>query len=152
MELTKEALDNVRFRTKGLWYNAQQVDTFLEQLTAAVEQEEKLRGEMQEEASALRSHAEEQLAEIASLKAQLEETRQNIETALRENESVKAALAEETAKVAELQTEEHIKERETLLQDVKALRALRDQFRAALEQDLTDFTEKLQNLNSGTML
>ena len=152
MELTKEALDNVRFRTKGLWYNAQQVDTFLEQLTAAVEQEELLREERQAEASALRERVEEQLAEIAALKAQLEEARQSIETALQETENTKAALAEETAKVAELQTEEHVRERETLLQDVKALRALRDRFRAAMEQDLTDFTEKLRNLTSAGML
>ena len=40
MELTREALAQVKFRTRGQWYDALQVDQFIEELMAAADRQE----------------------------------------------------------------------------------------------------------------
>ena len=43
MELTREALRAVEFRSRGQWYQARQVDQFIEELTVAVDQAQRER-------------------------------------------------------------------------------------------------------------
>ena len=39
MDLTKQTLEGAQFRSRGKWYLAEQVDTFLEALKASVEED-----------------------------------------------------------------------------------------------------------------
>ena len=65
----KEAIERVQFRTRGKWYLAQQVDSFLEELSVRVDQESRERDSLEREAGTLReekAHLEVELREAVS--------------------------------------------------------------------------------------
>ncbi len=56
MELTRQVLDDVKFETKGRWYNADQVDEFLEELAESVEQAQAEVARLRQEVRGLNPH------------------------------------------------------------------------------------------------
>lgn len=122
MKLNTEALAQLKFRSKGKWYDGRQVDAFLDELTVAA-------AEWERELSA----GDRRCAELQE-----------------ENRHLRAELA---AMQAQAKTPETIaQERERLLADIKALRAFRERFRAAVEQDVEEFGEKARQFRSEELL
>lgn len=54
MELTRQVLDDVKFETRGRWYNADQVDAFLDELAAAVEESRREADQLRQELQAVK--------------------------------------------------------------------------------------------------
>ena len=111
MKLTSQAVANVKFRSRGKWYHAGQVDAFMESLRA--------------------------------------------ETArCREREETYAAVLSEGEKESErrLLCRELEKERDRLIQDIKALQDFREAFRASIERDVTSLTEQIKGFESDKLL
>lgn len=122
MRLNTDALAQLKFRTKGKWYDGRQVDAFIDELTvAAAEWERELTAgecrcaELQEENERLRE-------ELLTMRAQAESP------------------------------ETLTQERERLLSDIKALRAFRERFRVAVEQDVEEFSRKAKQFASEELL
>ena len=66
MELTREALRAVEFRSRGQWYQARQVDQFIEELTVAVDQAQRERDTLRQKLEEARSQREELAARAAA--------------------------------------------------------------------------------------
>lgn len=129
MELTKQALENVKFRSRGKWYDAGQVDAFLDELMVAAET-------AQRELTETRSRAK-------ALSQQMEALQEEKQALL-----VKIQALEEQGK----ETLEKKQERDRLIQDIKALRAFRETFRNAVEQDAASLSEQMKQLDSDKLL
>ena len=121
MELTRQVLDDVKFETKGRWYNADQVDEFLEELAESVDQ-------AQREAARLRQ-------ELRALQGEVRAVR------------VEKGQWERRPHGQDLE-----RERRELLEDVKALRQFREQFRQEVEQDAEKLLGQVRGLGSDRLL
>ncbi len=126
MELTKKALEDVKFRTRGRWYNAEEVDAFLEELTVAVDGAER----------------------------ELQESRQENRRLWRELDVLKEAPAPEPDSVEARRRicQELERERDELIQDIKALRRFRETFRESVAQDAASLSERVKGLGSDKLL
>jgi len=120
MELNRQVLDDVKFETKGRWYNADQVDEFLEELADGVDQ-------AQAEVSRLRQEVRGLKNEIRTVRAEKSQWERRRDCDLEQEES-------------------------RLLDDVKALRQFREQFRQAVEQDARQLLEQTRSLGSDRLL
>lgn len=129
MELTKQALENVKFRSRGKWYDAGQVDAFLDELMVAAETAQRELTETRSRGKALSQQVE-----------ALQEEKQAL--------LVKIQALEEQGK----ETLEKKQERDRLIQDIKALRAFRETFRNAVEQDAASLSEQMKQLDSDKLL
>lgn len=120
MELNRQVLDDVKFETKGRWYNADQVDEFLEELAESVEQAQ---------------------AETAHLRGELRGLKSEIRT-----------LRAEKSRLEHQHDYELEREQARLLEDVKALKQFREQFRKAVEQDARQVLEQVRSMGSDRLL
>lgn len=135
MELTKKALEDIKFRTRGRWYSAEQVDEFLEEMAVAAEEAER---------------------NFKSIGSRLKKAEENVE-ALREenvklwkeNERLKRE-AKSTPKPS--QTDKLLEEREQLLQDIKALKLFRERFQSAVESDAAALNAQIKEMKSKQLL
>lgn len=118
MELNRQILDDVKFETKGRWYNADQVDEFLEELAESVEQAQAEVSHLRQEVRGLKS----EIRTVRAEKTQLEHR------------------------------EDYELERTRLLEDVKALKQFREQFRRAIEQDAGQLLEQVRSMGSDRLL
>ena len=133
MDLTKELLAGASFRAKGKWYAAQQVDAFLEELSVRLEEDSREREELAEDARALRwenARLREELAAKAAPPAE--------------------ALPPEDPRLPVCRDLE--RERDSLLQDIKALRRFRESFRQAVEEDAQSLLRQVEGLPSEKLL
>ena len=117
MELTREALAQVKFRTRGQWYDALQVDQFIEELMAAADRQE-------EESRLLR---EEWMARLAQATEEAQGLRERLRALERESRAARSPAQGETQPLEE--------ERDQLIADIKALRRFRESFREAVRRD-----------------
>ena len=131
MELTREALAQVKFRTRGQWYDALQVDQFIEELMAAADRQE-------EESRLLR---EEWMAQATEEAQGLRERLRALE---RESRAARSPAQGETQPLEA--------ERDQLIADIKALRRFRESFREAVRKDAQALLEQAENLGSENML
>lgn len=135
MELTKKALEDIKFRTRGRWYSAEQVDEFLEEMAVAAEEAER---------------------NFKSIGSRLKKAEENVE-ALREenvklwkeNERLKREV-KSTPKPS--QTDKLLEEREQLLQDIKALKFFRERFQSAVESDAAALNAQIKEMKSKQLL
>ena len=134
MELTKEALAQVKFRTRGQWYDALQVDQFIEELMAAADRQE-------EESRLLR---EEWMARLAQATEEAQGLRERLHALERESRAARSPAQGETQPLEE--------ERDQLIADIKALRRFRESFREAVRKDAQALLEQAENLGSENML
>lgn len=134
MELTKEALVGARFRTRGKWYSAGQVDAFLEELTVSVDEAQREKTDLWEK--------------IRRLERRLEEEQEE-NTRLREKcvELENAARFPDRGKWEELE-----RERDQLIQDIRALRRFRETFREAVKKDAEGLLCQAGSLDSEELL
>lgn len=121
MELTRQVLDDVKFEAKGRWYNADQVDDFLEELAESVDQAQKETARLRQELRALRGE-------------------------------VRAVRVEKGQWEGRRHGQDLEQEQQSLLEDVKALRQFREQFRQAVERDAEKLLEQAQSLGSDRLL
>lgn len=129
MKLTKKDLADVKFRARGKWYDARQVDAFLDRLAVAVEERNR---ELLEVSSRARALA----AQVDALRT--------------ENEKLRAQKPRETpAAVPQPNSPEEFAR---LLEDIKALRAFRERFREAVEQDVAAFGKQVSRFSSEELL
>lgn len=134
MELTREALAQVKFRTRGQWYDALQVDQFIEELMAAADQQE-------EESRLLR---EEWMARLAQATEEAQGLRERLRALERESRAARTPAQGETQPLEA--------ERDQLIADIKALRRFRESFREAVRKDAQELLEQAGNLSSENML
>ena len=134
MELTREALAQVKFRTRGQWYDALQVDQFIEELMAAADRQE-------EESCLLR---EEWMARLAQATEEAQGLRERLRALERESRAARSPAQGETQPLEE--------ERDQLIADIKALRRFRESFREAVRRDAQALLEQAENLGSENML
>lgn len=134
MELTREALAQVKFRTRGQWYDALQVDQFIEELMAAADRQE-------EESRLLR---EEWMARLAQATEEAQGLRERLRALERESRAARSPAQGETQPLEE--------ERDQLIADIKALRRFRESFREAVRKDAQALLEQAENLGSENML
>ncbi len=134
MELTREALAQVKFRTRGQWYDALQVDQFIEELMAAADRQE-------EESRLLR---EEWMARLAQATEEAQGLRERLRALERESRAARSPAQGETQPLEE--------ERDQLIADIKALRRFRESFREAVRRDAQALLEQAENLGSENML
>ncbi len=150
MKLTKEDLEKVKFQSHGRWYNAQQVDAFLDELAVAADGAERDLGEAQKRLRALNQQVEELLEENRQLREQREAPAtapdpQPIASRRRE-------LEQRLREVEEEENRELKKERDRLIQDIKALRSFRETFRKAVEEDAAALETQLRRFGSDHLL
>lgn len=134
MELTREALAQVKFRTRGQWYDALQVDQFIEELMAAADRQG-------EESRLLR---EEWMARLAQATEEAQGLRERLRALERESRAARSPAQGETQPLEE--------ERDQLIADIKALRRFRESFREAVRKDAQALLEQAENLGSENML
>lgn len=134
MELTREALAQVKFRTRGQWYDALQVDQFIEELMAAADRQE-------EESRLLR---EEWMARLAQATEEAQGLRERLRALERESRAARTPAQGETQPLEA--------ERDQLIADIKALRRFRESFREAVRKDAQALLEQVGNLSSENML
>lgn len=134
MELTREALAQVKFRTRGQWYDALQVDQFIEELMAAADRQE-------EESRLLR---EEWMARLAQATEEAQGLRERLRALERESRAARSPAQGETQPLEE--------ERDQLIADIKALRRFRESFREAVRKDAQELLSQAGNLGSENML
>ena len=91
MELTREALAQVKFRTRGQWYDALQVDQFIEELMAAADRQE-------EESRLLR---EEWMARLAQATEEAQGLRERLRALERESRAARTPAQGETQPLEE---------------------------------------------------
>lgn len=133
MKLAKQQVVDVEFRTKGKWYDAKQVDDFLDELTVATEAAEQELSEAHETARQLTLEVEALRKENAELRVKLEES-----------------AAQPSGGTPERELPEQ--ERARLLEDIKALRAFRERFREAVARDIETFSEETRHFASDDLL
>ena len=134
MELTREALAQVKFRTRGQWYDALQVDQFIEELMAAMDQQE-------EESRLLR---EEWMARLAQATEEAQGLRERLRALERESRAARTPAQGETQPLEA--------ERDQLIADIKALRRFRESFREAVRKDAQALLSQVGDLGSEKML
>ena len=134
MELTREALAQVKFRTRGQWYDALQVDQFIEELMAAADRQE-------EESRLLR---EEWMARLAQATEEAQGLRERLRALERESRAARSPAQGETQPLEE--------ERDQLIADIKALRRFRESFREAVRKDAQALLSQVGDLGSENML
>lgn len=134
MELTREALAQVKFRTRGQWYDALQVDQFIEELMAAADRQE-------EESRLLR---EEWMARLAQATEEAQGLRERLRALERESRAARSPAQGETQPLEA--------ERDQLIADIKALRRFRESFREAVRRDAQALLEQAGSLGSENML
>lgn len=130
MELTREALAQVKFRTRGQWYDALQVDQFIEELMAAADRQE-------EESRLLR---EEWMARLAQATEEAQGLRERLRALERESRAARTPAQGETQPLEA--------ERDQLIADIKALRRFRESFREAVRKDAQALLEQAESLPS----
>lgn len=134
MELTREALAQVKFRTRGQWYDALQVDQFIEELMAAADRQE-------EKSRLLR---EEWMARLAQATEEAQGLRERLRALERESRAARTPAQGETQPLEA--------ERDQLIADIKALRRFRESFREAVRKDAQALLSQVGDLDSEKML
>lgn len=134
MELTREALAQVKFRTRGQWYDALQVDQFIEELMAAADRQE-------EESRLLR---EEWMARLAQATEEAQGLRERLRALERGSRAARAPAQGNNQPLEE--------ERDQLIADIKALRRFRESFREAVRKDAQALLSQVGDLDSEKML
>lgn len=134
MELTREALAQVKFRTRGQWYDALQVDQFIEELMAAADRQG-------EESRLLR---EEWMARLAQATEEAQGLRERLRALERESRAARSPAQGETQPLEA--------ERDQLIADIKALRRFRESFREAVRKDAQALLSQVGDLGSEKML
>lgn len=126
----KEAIERVQFRTRGKWYLAQQVDSFLEELSVRVDQESRERDSLEREAGTLR------------------EEKAHLEVELREAVSRLVQQEAPPQKPPQPSAQELEQERDGLIQDIKALRQFRDSLCRQVAQEAQTLLRQVEELSS----
>lgn len=135
MDRTKETLKHVEFRTKGKWYLALEVDSFLDQLSVSLEEDARETEELEDKLRVSRQ-------ENARLEEELKEAQGKLER-------WKEQSAEERQRRVCQELEQ---ERDLLIQDIKALRQFRESFRDAVAQDAERLIQQMEELVSSKLL
>lgn len=137
MELSRQ-LRQVQFRTKGKWYSAEQVDAFLEQITVSVDEEERESDRVRDKNKTLERDLEAARGEIRRLEGELERAK------TQENRSAGDRQRDLCRELEE--------ERDRLIQDIKALRRFREEFRSAVKGDGETLLKQIETLDSENLL
>lgn len=150
MELTREALRAVEFRSRGQWYQARQVDQFIEELTVAVDQAQRERDTLRQKLEEARSQREELAAKTAALEEEAQALAQ-------EKAALEEALAAQPKRPAWEERQHRVledlsAERDQLIADIKALRRFRESFREAVRKDAQALLEQAEGLPSEKLL
>lgn len=135
MDRTKEAVQRAQFHSKGKWYLAEEVDTFLEELSVRLEEDGREKDELEKETRKLRETN-------AALEQELSAARETLERRREQSEEERQRRV-----CRELE-----QERDGLIEDIKALRRFRDNFQQAISQDAERLIQQMGELVSQKLL
>ncbi len=136
MELSKKALEEVAFHSRGRWYRGDEVDAFLEELMVSVDQAEREQAELRQEVKNLKSQT-----------AKLKETLQSREEEYGSLRGDKHPLTRGERICRELE-----QERDELIAEIKQLRRFREEFREAVRDDAKELLNRLEQFSSDQLL
>lgn len=141
MEFSIEELENLKFKTKGKWYSAVEVDAAIDKLSVSVQEI------LQENADLLKENSK--LKDNSELLARADKSEKEI-SALKEQIKTKASsnTIEHQRKVCE-ELEAH---RDELINDIKTLRQFRDNFKKVIQSDIDSMSLKLRELEADEIL
>lgn len=142
MELTRKALNEVKFHTRGKWYNGRQVDEFIQELTVCLDEAGREHDSLKREAEKLRQELELARKENAGLEQELKSLRESASGAQRDD------IEEHRRKICE----ELEWERDKLISDIKVLHRFRETFKEAVEQDANALLASIGRLDSKKLL
>lgn len=146
MDLTKQTLEGAQFRSRGKWYLAEQVDTFLEALKASVEEDCREEEQAAREAQRLKE-------ENTRLQQALEAAQKSGEKLSRQLEEARKELVSRPAEERQRRVcQELEQERDELIEDIKALRSFRESFRQAVVRDGEQLLGQVKALPSEELL
>lgn len=146
MDLTKQTLEGAQFRSRGKWYLAEQVDTFLEALKASVEEDCREEEQAAREAQRLKE-------ENTRLQEALEAAQKSGEELSRQLEKARKELVSRPAEERQRRVcQELEQERDELIEDIKALRSFRESFRQAVVRDGEQLLGQVKALPSEELL
>lgn len=152
MELTKNSLESIRFKTKGKWYDAIQVDDFIDEVI--------------EKATELNAEKDKQDADMLQLQQENYELKQELES---QKQNVGASASESSndpqKRIEELENENARlrsqaatgqsgleAEKSQLVEDIKVLRNFRDEFKKTLKSDAEKVIDKLNAMDSDDLI
>lgn len=134
MELTKKALEDVKFRTRGRWYSADQVDAFLDELAVSADEADREWRKARNTVRALEEQVDKLRDENVRLWKQVQELK-----------NLRQPPKPEVSRELE-------QERDGLIRDIKALKKFRETFCEAVERDAASLTEQLKDMDSHKLL
>lgn len=180
MEFTRKRLEEVKFKTKGKWYDAFQVDHFLDEMLVEFDRFTRENTELKEQ---LKKGADRQEHQSDGLRNENGILKSEIEDLKNENGKLKAEILElkrEASQLAEVPkepepepkpepdstagqavnsashqkriVEELEQERDELIANIKMLRRFRDNFKTAIRNDAAKFLQNLEEMESNGLL
>ena len=135
MERVEETLKRASFSARGKWYLAAEVDQFLEELAVAQQEDTREREETEEKLRGLRRENVRLEKELKASQAALKRWKEQ-------------SSQERQRRVCQ----ELERERDQLIQDIKALRQFRETFRDAVAQDAERLIKQMEELTSPQLL
>lgn len=179
MDLTKKALEEVRFKSKGRWYDAKQVDDFIDEVIEGVEQNEKKLAEMQRDKEKLEKEITEVEAQLRANKSKAAEepvsvvngaisapvappvaapvadakddALKAVEAAKEQAETDKNALLEEINS-AKAELDGLTERKDKLADDIKLLNSFKEQFKETISKDIDDIKARMEQFSSDSLL
>ncbi len=131
MELNKKTLEEVRFKTKGKWYDGRQVDAFIDEIIASLDE-----------------------LEYPDYAPEESEAPERIDSAEIELAAARAAMSGDEMKLRDLRAEiERLTaQKDELTRNISLLKSFKEQFKASVGKDIDEIKEKLDSFTSDALL
>jgi len=180
MESIRKRLEEVKFKTKGKWYDAFQVDGFLDEMLVEFDRFTRENTELKEplkkssdernrqndglrnEKSILKTEIQELKNENGKLKAEVLELKREASRLTKAQKEAKpepkpepdsaAGQPVNSASHQKRIVEELEQERDELITNIKMLRRFRDNFKTAIRNDAAKFLQNLEEMESSGLL
>lgn len=178
MEFNLKRLEDVKFKAKGRWYDAVQVDDFIDEMiegfSGIIKENEELKSnpvsndtpvvsestgvqdkKLTEEIDKLKAELGNIKNDNAGLKEKLEQAQANAEM-LKGQAEIKAKKieteAEKERKLIKAEVQELTAQKGKLLEDIKMLKKFRDDFGASVQEDMKKVMDSIDSMKSKELL
>lgn len=142
MEFSRDELENLKFKTKGKWYSAVEVDEAIDKLSVSAQELLQENADLVKENSQLKKEKTEALSKAEKLEREISVLKNKAK------QNAGSNTIEHQRKVCE-ELEAH---RDELINDIKTLRLFRDNFKKVIQDDIDSMSEKLKELEADGIL
>lgn len=147
MQLTKEALENITFQTKGKWYRAEQVDTFIDELAAALDAHNNENLQLKQEINRLMQELDGKNKALAAKAAAPVTVTAPAPKPVAPQPQLGGVYVHQKKVCEELE-----KEQDALIESIKMLRRFRENFKQSVKEDMEKLNKELDNMESNGLL